>query len=104
MPLDPDPLVGCDVRQADRSHRDHGLLAYDSVNANAWRPTLKYLEVTGADAVLVQETKLPAGQLQDEAEQAARNSRWNTSLQPCSVSSAGGKSGGSESQFELMWA
>ena len=42
----------------------------------------------------MQETKVPTGQQQDEAEQTARNSRWNASLQACSVSAVGGKSAG----------
>ena len=94
MPLDPEPFVGNDARRADRSHRALGILAYDPVNANAWKESIKYLEVTGADAVFVQETKVPAGKQEDEVEQSAKNAKWNASLRPCSVSNVGGKSGG----------
>lgn len=38
--------------------------------------------------------KFPSGTPLDETEQAARNSQWTTSLQPCNVSNVGGRSGG----------
>ena len=68
MPPDPDPFVGNDARRDDRSHRAFGILAYDSVNANAWKESIKYLEATGTDAVFLQGAKVPAGQHQDEAD------------------------------------
>ena len=91
MPPDLDPFVGNDARRADRRHRALGILAYDSANANAWGQTAKYLEVTGADAIFVQETKAHSGQQQDEVEQSARNASWNASLQACAVSNVGGE-------------
>ena len=94
MPLDPCAFVGNDARRADRSHKALGILAYDSVNANAWRQSIRYLEATGADAVFFQETKVPSGQSKGDVEQTARNANWNASLQACSVSSLGGRSGG----------
>ena len=88
------PFVGADVRLADASHKDEFLLAYDSCNANAWRQAACYLEAIGADGVLFQETKVPPGLPLSEAEQTARNSRWTTSLQPCNLTEAGGRSTG----------
>ena len=88
------PFVGNDVRRADVSHKDEFLLAYDSCNANAWRQAACYLEATGADGVLFQETKVPPGLPLGEAEQTARNSSWTTSLQPCNLIAAGGRSAG----------
>ena len=88
------PFVGADARRADDSHKQLHLLAYDSCNANAWRESATYLEATGADGVFFQETKAPAGLQLAETEQAARNARWNTSLQACNVTAAGGRSAG----------
>lgn len=81
MPPDPCPFVGNDARRSDRSHKALGILAYDTVNANAWKQSIRYLEATGADAVFLQETKVPSGQSKDEVEQTARNANWNASLQ-----------------------
>ncbi len=45
------------VEAADRSHRDAGLWAVDSVNPNAWQGAMSYLERTAADATAVQEVR-----------------------------------------------
>ena len=69
-------------------------MAYDTCNANAWRQAADYMNATGADAVLFQETRVPPGLRTAEAEQTARNSKWTASLEPCVVTAAGGLSAG----------
>ena len=78
---------------ADLSHRDQGWWAVDAVNPNAWPAARGYMHRTSADAVLIAEAKVPA----DEtalAEQVALGDKWNVALQPCIVSTVGGKSSG----------
>ena len=49
------------VAKANRSHFEKGLWAIDTVNPNCWNRAGEYLSCTAADAVCVQETRLPDG-------------------------------------------
>ena len=46
------------LQMGDQSHREHGLWAIDSLNANAWPSAAGYIATTSADIVLVQEAKV----------------------------------------------
>ena len=50
------------VLAASRWHRELGLWAFDTANANTWSTLKQYVGVTAADVVLAQETKVPAGE------------------------------------------
>ena len=77
----------------NKDHRDEGLWAFDTCNANAWAGAKKYLERTQADFVAVQEAKITSGECAD-VEQAARNSGWKTAIGACTITEAEGKSAG----------
>ena len=49
---------------------------------------------SSADVILTQEAKVAAGYPQEAAEQAARSHKWNVSIEPCLITTAGGKSAG----------
>ena len=76
-----------------KAHRQEGLWAFDTRNANAWAGANKYLERTQTDFVAKQETKLTKVDCTD-AEQIARNSGWRTAIGPCTITAADGKSAG----------
>ena len=52
------------------------------------------METSGADIILTQEVKIAEGYPQAAAEQAARSLKWTVSMEPCLVTTAGGKSAG----------
>ena len=79
---------------ADANHRASGLWAVDSVNFNAWPGGLEYLRRSAADFLVMQETKVAAGDAVAAAAQTARNSKWSLALAPCRVTDCGGKSSG----------
>ena len=68
--------------------------AIDTVNPNAWSSGAIYMESSAADIIFTQEVKVPQGYLQDQAEQAARNSKWSLSIEPCEATQLGGRSAG----------
>lgn len=88
------PLVDLDIEKTNDSHRDVGLWAFDTVNANSWTSARKYLDAIAADICRVQETRLFAGDSLLAAEQVARSARWNTSILPGTLTPAGGRSVG----------
>ena len=82
----------------DDWHRKHGLWAIDTANPNSWSSGAMsgalYMELSAADVILTQEVKVPHGHLKDQAEQAARNSKWSLAIEPCEVTQLGGHSAG----------
>ena len=66
-------ILKCEtVQMGDQSHREHGLWAIDSLNANAWPSAAGYLATTSADIVPVQEAKVEQDATKD-TESAAKN-------------------------------
>jgi hypothetical protein len=82
------------IKVADTAHRTLGLWAFDSVNANAFLPALDYLRCSSADAVAIQETKIPDEHTLRTSESTARTAKWNLSIAPCFHTAAGGNSAG----------
>ena len=82
----------------DDCHRKLGMWAIDTVNPNSWSSGAMsgamYMELSAADVILTQEVKMPHGYLRDQAEQAARNSKWSLAIEPCEVTQLGGHSAG----------
>ncbi len=76
------------------THRQRGLWAVDTVNANAWKGARRYLELTAADVCLHQEVKRRRGQQADEAEDTAASLGWSTSIEPSLITTAGALSAG----------
>ncbi len=85
--------VTIETQTADREHRAAGLWAIDSVNPNAWPAAEAYLEMTSADAVLVQEARRKKGQT-DAAENSALRIGWAASIQPAVTTFLGRASAG----------
>ena len=81
------------VSTRDKSHRELGLWAIDSVNPNAWAGAEEYLSGSGADFAGVQETKVDAAGLVDK-EATSRNIGWSASLRECVLGPGGGNSAG----------
>ena len=75
-------------------HRKLGLWAIDSVNGNSWSSGSKFLEFTGADIVLFQETKLRGDDLLRSAEDTAGRLGWELSLGKVALGAKGGASVG----------
>ena len=84
----------CGTLTADKSFVTNGLWAIDSLNPNSWTGAEDYLARTGADVVLVQETKRLAGPTEIAAERAAARMAWSASLEPSKCTDAGGISAG----------
>ena len=78
----------------DTSHRKAGLWAFDTVNPNAWPAGSEYMARSGADVILTQEVKVPDDLPTLAAEQAARSLKWKVAIEPCLITSAGGRSAG----------
>ena len=70
------------LRADDRSHRQHRLLAIDSLNPNAWDNAAEYLKHTAADFAMVQETKVPAHETHG-SESSIRTSGWRMAINAC---------------------
>ncbi len=85
--------VQAEVAAGDRTHRDAGLYAFDSVNGNAWAGSLGYLETASADVAMIQETKKRRRDV-DAAEREALRVGWRASAQAAITTEAGGVSGG----------
>ena len=75
-------------------HRDLGLWAVDSVNANSCNTLSSYLDKSMADVVLAQEVKLVAGDSLTSAEPSLATRAWRARIQPCTLGPAGGLSAG----------
>ena len=72
-----------DATHASHEHREVGLWAIDTVNANSANGVLEYMDECGADFIVAQETRRKEG---DECAQAARGARrrgWEMAVQPC---------------------
>ena len=78
----------------DAVHRDLGLWAIDSVNANVWSTLRAYVAISAADAFVAQEAKVTAGDAVRSAEDSLATIRWRASVQPCGFGPAGGPSAG----------
>ena len=48
------------VQASCKKHREQGLWAFDTANPNAWPGAAEYMEVSSADAVLLQEARVLA--------------------------------------------
>ena len=77
----------------DRSHRDLGWWAFDSVNANAWPWAAEHLASTAADFTAVQEAKVEAQEVND-IEASSRGLGWRNSVGVCLHTDGGGRSAG----------
>lgn len=82
------------IEAANDSHRKAWSFANDSINPDGWKSGQEYLTRTSADICLTQEVKVPDGEPRAAAEQRVRNSKRDTSILPCVVSSCSGKPAG----------
>ena len=84
-----------DAIMADSNvHKKLGLWAIDSVNGNSWSGGSKYLEFSGADIVLFQETKLKEDDAIKSAEGTAMRLGWKLSMSRAANGERGGASAG----------
>ncbi len=82
------------VTNSDDSHwKAAGLWAVDTVNPNSWTGAMKYLDVTAADAVLIQEARKLAAH-KAAAEREAARAGWRTSITAAEATDAGGTTAG----------
>ena len=81
------------VNLRDKSHRDRGWWAIDTANPNAWGGAAEILESSAADAIALQETRVPKEGTKDH-ENIARNAGWNLAISACGYGQAGGESSG----------
>ena len=78
------------VGEADGCHRDLGLWAVDSANANAWVGFRNYLGCTAADVLLGQEAKLHAADDLASAEASMQTAKWKGHIHQCACGQRGG--------------
>jgi exonuclease III len=78
----------------DKKHREFGLWAVDTANANAWTSAAEYLKLTSADIVIHQEAKLRGTEKIDSAQSAAKTTGWSCAINGCGAGPAGGPSAG----------
>ena len=84
-----------DAIMADSNvHKKLGLWAIDSVNGNSWSGDSKYLEFSGADIVLFQDTKLKEDDAIKSAEDTAMRLGWKLSMSRAAKGERGGASAG----------
>ena len=76
------------------THRKLGLWAIDTVNGNSWSSGSKFLEFTGADVALFQETKIREEDALRSAEDTAGRLGWKLSLSKACLGKNGGSSAG----------
>ena len=67
------------VKLKDRSNRDLGLWAFDTVNTNAWPGAAEHLASTAADFTEVQEAKVVAAEVKDY-ETITKGFEWKASI------------------------
>ena len=77
----------------NNEHIAAGLWAVDTINPNVWAGVRKYFDITAADIVIAQEARV-RGEAIEQAEQSAKLSKWNCSLQACHVTEKEGESAG----------
>ncbi len=77
----------------DSGWKAAGLWAVDTANPNAWDGAMRYLEMTAADAVLVQEVRRRGHQVQG-AEREAERAGWKASIREAEVTEANGVTAG----------
>ena len=82
------------MKLKDRSHRDLGQWAFDTVNANAWPGAAEHLASTAADFTPVQEAKAVAAEAKDY-ETNTKGLGWMASIGKCNFAD------GVEGQREL---
>ena len=70
------------IYAGDQTHREHRLLAIDSLNPNAWVNAEEYLKHTAADLAMVQEAKVPAHDTHG-TESSIRASGWRMAINAC---------------------
>ena len=86
--------VPLQVAIADTSHRSSGTWAIDTANGNSWTNGSKFLEFSGADVVLYQETKIKDEDAVHSAEDTASKLGWKMSLSKATSGENGGASAG----------
>ena len=89
----PHPTCGGVLLESD-VHRQCGLWALDSANANAWSGLVEYLKTTAADMLVGQEAKTWAGDSTLAGESSLRTAKWRGKIGPCTHGPAGGASAG----------
>ena len=87
------PIDATMVELADTSHRDKGWWAVDTGNPNAWGGAAEILATSSADAIALQETRVPTEATKDH-ETSAFNSGWNVAVSGCGIGQGGGDSAG----------
>ena len=81
------------VMLTDTSHRDKGWWAIDTGNPNAWGGAAELLATSSADAMAIQETRVPEAATKDH-EHVARGLGWNMAISGCGTGENGGDSSG----------
>ena len=81
------------IAKNDCSHRVFGAWAVDTYNGNSAITSLAYLEHTGADIVLLQETRVRLARL-IAAQRQAKRARWSLAAEPACLTDAGACSAG----------
>ena len=81
------------VKLNDTTHIDKGWWAVDTANPNAWGGVAEILKSSSADAVALQETRIPEAGTKDH-EHVARSAGWNMAISGCCYGQAGGESSG----------
>ena len=82
------------VPLGSKTHRQCGLWALDSANANAWSGLLEYLKTTAADMLVGQDAKTWAGDSTLAGESSLRTAKWRGKIGPCAHGPSGGASAG----------
>ena len=82
------------VKTASTAHRQCGLWAIDSANANYWSSLFEFIGSTSADIIVGQETKRFIGDQVTAAEASLRNIKWKGRVNPCTYGPQGGASAG----------
>ncbi len=77
----------------DSGWKAAGLWTVDTANPNAWGGAMRYLEMTAADAVLVQEVRRRGHQVQG-AEREAERAGWKASIREAEATEANGITAG----------
>ena len=81
------------VEASDASFRQAGLWAFDTVNANSAATAVQYLEVSAADACMVQESRT-LGDASRAAERGAKRAKWDMAVNDVVATDAGSTSAG----------
>ncbi len=91
---DGQPSVVADFRADDAWHRKLGLWAIETANPNSWDTARRYVEMSAADVLMIQELKLRDGDPTLAAQRAAAGMGWQLSAESCDVTDLGYASAG----------